>query len=170
MVFLFDLDGTLISSYMDTPNKDYTQWHLLPWRKQVIEKLVKQGHVIGIVTNQAGVGLGYITEQQVQERMTRVLHELHIPEAPWEACFAHKAARSAKYNNPKELARRKPSGVMIRELLRRYPDQASQGAIYVGDSPTDEQAARDAGVRFEYADSFFHHTYEETYSSFTSRS
>jgi len=71
MIYLFDLDGTLISSYMDNSNKDYMRWHLLPLRKQVIEKLVQQGHIIGIVTNQAGVGLGYTTEQQVQERMDR---------------------------------------------------------------------------------------------------
>ncbi len=155
MIFLFDLDGTLISSYMDNSNKDYTRWHLLPFRKQVIEKLVQQGHIIGIVTNQAGVGLGYITEQQVQERMARVLRELNIPDAMWVACYAHKAARSSRYNNPKELARRKPNGTMILEILHRYPEQAAQGAIYVGDSPTDEQAARNAGIRFEYADSFF---------------
>ncbi len=155
MLFLFDVDGTLISSYMDNPDKDFSTWHLLPLRKQVIRNLVKQGHVIGLVTNQAGVGLGYVTEKQVHEKIARVLHELRIPDAPWEVCYSHRGAKSVRYNNPKELARRKPSGTMIREILHRYPDAAAQGAVYVGDRPTDKQAARSAGVHFEYADSFF---------------
>lgn len=155
MMFLFDVDGTLISSYMDNPDRDFSTWHLLPLRKQVMRNLVKQGHVIGLVTNQAGVGLGYVTEKQVQEKIARVLHQLDIPEAPWKVCYAHRRARSPQYNNPKELARRKPSGTMIRELQRLYPDAAAQGVVYIGDSPTDEQTARNAGVSFEYADSFF---------------
>ncbi len=44
---------------------------------------------------------------------------------------------------------------MIRDLLHHYPEAAAQGAVYVGDRLTDKQTARNAGVHFEYVDSFF---------------
>ncbi len=155
MLYLFDLDGTLISSYMDNPDRDYTKWSLLPGRKWAMADLVARGDVIGIISNQAGVGLGYITQEQVHEKMNQVLHELGIPGAPWRASYAHEEARCPAYRDPQELARRKPSGAMIQEIVRQYPEAAAQGVLYVGDTPADYLAARDASVGYVDAGTFF---------------
>ena len=36
MLYAFDLDGTLISSYMDNPGKDYHTWSVLPGRVEML--------------------------------------------------------------------------------------------------------------------------------------
>jgi D-glycero-D-manno-heptose 1,7-bisphosphate phosphatase len=73
---------------------------------------------------------------------------------PVRVCYAHATAILLRYRDPIEVARRKPSGAMIRELAALYPQQAAQGVVYVGDRPEDEAAARDAGVTFVWARDF----------------
>jgi HAD-hyrolase-like len=69
------------------------------------------------------------------------------------ACFDDVRGR-APHNNPVRAARRKPSGTMIREACGDYPDAAALGVLMVGDRPEDKEAARDAGVSFQWAHIF----------------
>lgn len=39
--------------------------------------------------------------------------------------------------------------------MRRFPEQAAQGTLYVGDRPEDQAASRDAGVGFAWAEVVF---------------
>ena len=73
MIFLFDLDGTLISSYMDAPGRAYRSWHVLPGRVELLAALRAAGHTVGIVTNQAGVAFGFIRETDFEAKITLVL-------------------------------------------------------------------------------------------------
>lgn len=193
MLYLFDLDGTLVSSYMDRPDRDYHAWELLPGRAARIAALRAAGFV-GIVTNQAGVAFGHIAEDDFRRKIAGVAAALgyaHVelwsggePEEfsvidygfpqRWETvveedgpswqrpllagqlavhvCYADGRARDPRYRQGAE--RRKPSGAMIREAAQSWPDGA-EGIVYVGDRPEDEAAARDAGVRFRWAEEFF---------------
>jgi len=36
MLILFDLDGTLISAYMDNPDRQYHRWHILSGRRELL--------------------------------------------------------------------------------------------------------------------------------------
>jgi D-glycero-D-manno-heptose 1,7-bisphosphate phosphatase len=156
MLFLFDIDGTLISSYMDSLDREYDRWKVLPGRRQRLNQLLAEGHQLGVVTNQAGVAFGYVTEDQVHAKLRKVLGSLNLPETtPIAVCFAHPKARSPQYRDPSEVSRRKPSGAMIRELISRYPDDAADGVLYIGDRPEDAEAAANAGVQFVPADTFF---------------
>ncbi len=153
-LFIFDMDGTLISSYMDTPNRRYATWQVLPGRTELLRTLREQGHRVAIATNQAGVAFGHVTESQVARKIDAVLAALGLPaDTPVAVCVAHPHAKAYRYRNPVELARRKPSGTMLRELMETVG--IHEGVVYVGDQPDDRRAARDARVSFRLADDFF---------------
>ena len=59
MLYLFNPDGTLISSYMDAPDRAYDRWTVLPGRRERLANLRKAGHGLGIATNRAGVCFGH---------------------------------------------------------------------------------------------------------------
>lgn len=156
MLILFDLDGTLITSYMDLPNRDYHVWQVLPGRRERLAQLRAAGHRLGIATNQAGVAFGHISEDDVRRKIAAVLRALELPaDTPVEVCFGHPHARVLSYRSPDQIACRKPSGAMLRELIAAFPQAAAEGVIYVGDRPDDVGAARDAGVTFVPAATFF---------------
>jgi D-glycero-D-manno-heptose 1,7-bisphosphate phosphatase len=156
MLYLFDLDGTLITSYMDCPERDFTQWTPLPGRVERLAQLRDAGHQVGVVTNQAGVAFGHVSETDVSTKLVAVLSQLDLPlSTPVRVCYAHPTATIAHYRDPAQVARRKPSGTMIREVMALFGEQAAQGVVYVGDRPEDEAAARDAGVTFAWARDFF---------------
>lgn len=158
MLYLFDLDGTLISGYMDNADKDYNRWEVLPGRVEQIAALRAVGHRVGIVTNQAGVAFGHIAPPQFYRKWEAVCRAFGLPSEHTliAVCFAHPQAKISYYAHPAECARRKPSGRMIRELMDERPDDAAQGVLFVGDRPEDEAAAADAGVPFAWAQEFFH--------------
>ncbi len=152
------MDGTLISSYMDAPNRRYARWHVLPGRPELLRILREQGHRVAIATNQAGVAFGHVTESQVGRKIDAVLAALGLPaDTPVAVCFAHPQAKAYRYRNPVEVARRKPSGTMLRELMETVGITMGihEDVVYVGDQPADRRAARDARVAFQLADDFF---------------
>src|SRR5688572_15078053 len=125
MLYLFDLDGTLITSYMDRPDRDFMQWAALPGRRECLAELRTDGHQVGIVTNQAGVAFGHISELHVSVKLIAVFSALDLPlSTPVTVCYAHPSATIERYRDPAEVARRKPSGAMIREFAAYYPEQA----------------------------------------------
>ena len=94
MLLLFDLDGTLISAYMDAPGRNYDDWAPLPGVRERLAALQAEGHRVGIATNQAGVAFGYVTEADFRRKLGAVLAALDLPpETPVEVCFAHPRAR-----------------------------------------------------------------------------
>lgn len=166
MLYLFGLDGTLISGYMDTPDKNYHNWDVLPGRREKLAALQEAGHTVRIITNQGGVAFGFISEADMWQKLGGAL--IHLGLNPvrrhedWGrelayVCF-HDVRGIPPYNDPDEAKRRKPSGAMIREAMRDYPDAAASGVLYVGDRQEDHDAARDAGVSFQWAHVFFTNT------------
>jgi len=79
-LIICDLDGTLISSYMGTPNRRYNDWHVLPGRVEMLAALGEQGHRIAIATNQAGVAFGHVTESQARRKIAAALVALGLPD------------------------------------------------------------------------------------------
>lgn len=169
MLYLFDLDGTLISSYMDAADRNYHTWKVLPGRIEVIDPLISLGHAIGIVSNQAGVAWGHVTESDVRAKLHQVAraldfngvtihdgragHRTGAGELPVWVCYDDRRGKDARYRHG--AGRRKPSGAMIREAMHEWAAQAAQGVLYVGDRPEDEAAAKDAGVSFQWTRVFF---------------
>lgn len=156
MLYLFDLDGTLISGYMDNPDRDYHTWQVLPGRSEKLIQLAVAGHDIAIVTNQGGVAFGFIDEQTAWMKIYEAARRCGLPPDTIRtyACF-HDPRGKPPYNDPKESARRKPSGRMIQEAMYDANIFNPAEVLFVGDRPEDESAAKDARVPFQWADLFF---------------
>jgi len=120
----------------------------------MLHALREQGHHVAIATNQVGVAFGHVTESQVARKIEAVLAALGLPgDTPVAVCVAHPHAKAYRYRDPAEVARRKPSGTMLRELMETVG--LHEDVVYVGDQPDDRRAARDAHVAFRLADEFF---------------
>ena len=170
MLYLFDLDDTIISGYMNAADKNYNVWELLPGRREIIDKIADQsGNWIGIVTNQAGVAHRHITESDVRYKLNQVAtvlgfdgvtiydggveHRTGAGELPVWVCYDDKRAKDTRYHLG--AGRRKPSGAMIREAIDEWVAPSSRGVLFVGDRLEDEAAAKDADVPFAWAENFF---------------
>jgi D-glycero-D-manno-heptose 1,7-bisphosphate phosphatase len=154
-LFLFDLDGTLISSYMEEQDKDFNTWRVLWGRKEYLQHILSKGHKIGIVTNQGAVAFGYVSKEQAEAKIKAVLVALDLPtDTPIYVCYADARSKDTRYSDPAQCARRKPSGAMIKEAMVDAGIEAND-VIYVGDMESDMQAAADVGVRYVDADEFF---------------
>lgn len=169
MLYLFDLDGTIIHSYMESVNRDYDGFSLKPGVEGRIAALRGVGDHIAIVTNQAGVAFGYVSQQQVLDKFRRVacfldynsiwlcdgrvpLHLGLSPDAlPFFVCY-----NDARSPNPLyiDAARRKPSPAMLLEAVSFYYASLFE-TVFIGDRAEDEASARSASMRFVWADDFF---------------
>jgi histidinol phosphatase-like enzyme len=175
--YLFDLDGTLIVGYMDRSDKDFAPVELLPGVAETWKRLRwETGNNMAIVTNQAGVAFGFISEEDVILKFQRVASalgydwiEVHsggdepleleslVPGGEgvlrFHVCYTHPKATVEQYQEDNLVSdRRKPSPLMINEAR---DGEATTRVIFVGDSREDEGAARNAGVPFQWAREFF---------------
>lgn len=175
-MILFDLDNTLLTGYMDDAEKRFNRWEVLPGRLNKLYDLRAYGVAIGIVTNQGGVAFGKVTETEVYRKLQQVASVLlfdHLeiydglneeqPQVTYGAtgrggllrvfvCYSDARSGDARYNQPADVSRRKPSGAMIQEARGAL---GAEHVLFVGDRPEDETAAKDAGVAFAWAEDFF---------------
>lgn len=150
-----DMDGTLIRSYMESPGKEYGEIEVLPRRAAVIEKLAGEGCSFAIVTNQAGVAMGYQKPHEVYDKIARVLERLPaMAPVSVHVCMHHPAARVAAWRGGEH--RRKPAAGMLVEALALH-DVRDEEAIFVGDESKDRAAAELARIAFDDAEHFFAH-------------
>jgi D-glycero-D-manno-heptose 1,7-bisphosphate phosphatase len=170
MLICFDLDGTIISPYISNQGQNYHDWQILIGRRERLATLRAEGHTLAIVTSQAGVALGYLSEADVVQKLQAVLVSLRLSRTTSVAvCYAHPNARNERYRTPAELARRKPAATMLQELIAAHPEDAAQGVLYVGDTARDQQMAEAAGVRFQWAWDFFSKAFDDAVEDFSQR-
>lgn len=172
MLYLFDLDGTLISGYLDNPDKAYHRWHVLPGRVEKLRELLGGGNSIAVITNQGGVAFGFVGLDTMRDKLIDAVRACGIArnlrmvigpisaEPQYEGtvtiyvCF-HDTRGIDPFTDPDYAARRKPSPAMLHEAIADYPNAAAVGVLMVGDRPEDEEAAKRAGVSFQWAHAFF---------------
>ncbi|SNZ08828.1 D-glycero-alpha-D-manno-heptose-1,7-bisphosphate 7-phosphatase [Cohaesibacter gelatinilyticus] len=135
LIFL-DRDGTLIHHIPYLCDPEHVQ--LLPGVKHGLKQLKAAGHLLFLHTNQSGVGRGYFPLQKAVECNNKML-KLLDDEIPLfeEICIAPE-------HPDKPQIYRKPSPKFALEMCKKYsvlPDRV----IYVGDTPSDLLAAKNAG-------------------------
>ncbi|MBA4602613.1 D-glycero-alpha-D-manno-heptose-1,7-bisphosphate 7-phosphatase [Thermoactinomyces mirandus] len=142
-VFL-DRDGVINEVKTDRVNlvNRPEDFHLLAGVPEAIAKLRQLGFKIFVVTNQGGVGLGYITEKtlaKIHQKMRRDLIAQH-PEAIIDDILycPHKPVAGC--------ACRKPRAGMILKLAQKYHVDLSQSWM-IGDRTTDLEAGNRAGCQ-----------------------
>ncbi len=135
-VFL-DRDGVIIRQW-DGYLNDPARVELLPGAAEAIRKLREAGFAVVVVTNQAGVGYGHLTEEtlgaihlRLQEELSREGASLdgiyYCPHTPEEGCPCRKPAPGMLLRAAEELGL---------DLSRSY---------LVGDMTTDIEAGKRAG-------------------------
>jgi D-glycero-D-manno-heptose 1,7-bisphosphate phosphatase len=141
-----DLDGTVRTTKngKPCPNKPEDQV-VMEGRYDKIHDYKKRGYKIIAVTNQGGIGKGYMTEKDckkiladLNERMGRPFDQmLYAPAAPGENHYWTK-----------------PNPGMIDHAARTFNIDLNK-SVMVGDRASDKDAANNAGVKFEWAKDFF---------------
>lgn len=130
-------------------NKDPEKVELLPGVTELINKAHDQGYWVAIVTNQSGLGRGWITwpeYQAVQQRILKLLAE--------QGCWIDEWVWAAFYENgvpagERMASLRKPRNGMF-QLVEEKLKPNLEKSIMVGDSATDLIAAYAAGVQGLY--------------------
>ncbi|MTH54312.1 HAD-IIIA family hydrolase [Bacillus mangrovi] len=139
-VFL-DRDGVLNEvltdrvKFVNHPN----QLHLLDRAAEAVKLFNDSGFTVFVVTNQGGVGLGYMSESslsRIHAKMERLISEKGgiIQEI---ACCTHKPDRGCSC--------RKPEPGMLFDLAERYGIDLSESYM-IGDREPDIAAGRSAGT------------------------
>jgi histidinol phosphatase-like enzyme len=171
MLYIFDLDSTLVKLYGTEP---------LPGVHVGLDLLKREGHLLAVATNQAGPAWGEETgEDKFPEAISLGRRFLKIAELipvldsiPWFVSLYDERLSLAQHTYD-ALVRdflfggeglelhvaadptwRKPEPGMLLAACRHYGLPGAQ-AVFVGDAETDAEAASAAGMAFIYADEFF---------------
>ncbi|HEX8707071.1 MAG TPA: HAD-IIIA family hydrolase [Pyrinomonadaceae bacterium] len=151
-LYIFDADGTLRRSTVPArpcPNRP-GDWELIPGVKERLAEIdwgPGRAHY-AIASNQGGVGLGYLTlamARRLLEEMAVAAFDQPPPAGSIELC-PHAPHAGCPC--------RKPKPEMLTRLMRRFRASKDE-TLFVGDTESDEEAARHAGVRFIRAEEFF---------------
>ncbi len=133
----FDRDNTLMENvpYLGDPSKV----NIFPYAKEVVKSLHDAGFKIIIITNQAGVGRGYITKEQVKSVNDKVMDLIGNEYfSGVYCCYDHP-------DSPVENCR-KPSPKMILKAQEEH-DIDLTNSYFVGDRMADVGAGKNAGCK-----------------------
>ena len=136
-VFL-DRDGVVIEEvhYLSDPRK----LKLIPGAARAIASLREAGFKVIIVSNQSGVGRGYLTLATLKRIHQKLARELKAKGARLDALYY------CPHAPEKRCACRKPKLEMLRRARRRF-SLDFKSSCFVGDTTTDLKTARDAGCK-----------------------
>jgi len=171
MLYIFDLDGTLVETHGEV---------VLPGVAARLMALTARGDSFAVATNQAGPAWRLATGEEkypdpavLGARLMRIAQKLPpLISAPWYVAIGdgrlelssreYQMIKSAMCNASEvlnvhiaaDLAWRKPEPGMLRAACAHHGNSECQ-VLYVGDSDADAGAAKNAEVRFVFADRFF---------------
>lgn len=143
-ILLVDRDGTINRK----PERarylaDWSDWRFVPETLEALKRLAAAGWSFVVISNQAGVGRGMVTEEQVWEldrRMKKALGSEGVPILGSHYCFHH-------WDD--HCLCRKPEPGMFHAASLEYGVRLDR-AWYLGDDPRDAVAAWRAGCRCAY--------------------
>lgn len=143
---LLDLDGCVRASRSGKVTPDHPEDQVvLPGRKEKIQQYKADGWKIVAVTNQGGIGLGHTTHDKVKTTLAALNEELG---RPFDDMLYEGSAPKENHH------RRKPNPGMLQEAAEKHHLDLTK-SLMVGDRESDQEAARLAGVPFQWAHKFF---------------
>ncbi|HEV3180531.1 MAG TPA: HAD-IIIA family hydrolase [Steroidobacteraceae bacterium] len=137
---ILDRDGVLNSEAEDSGYvRDPAEFHWLPGALEGLAILRRAGLYLSVATNQAGVGRGLVSLEQLAAIHARMQAEASAHGGGLDAVLVCPHAHEA------QCACRKPAPGLIQEAIARS-GIAARESLVVGDDPRDLEAARRAGV------------------------
>jgi len=123
---------------------------LLPGVGAAIARLNEAGILVAVATNQGGVGMGFMTEEDLREVHEEMASQLHRQGAYLDHisyCCEHPRAKLPMYrsNSP----RRKPRSGMLQEIVLRFGVPPTR-CVMVGDKETDIAPGNRLGMTTYY--------------------
>ena len=134
---LLDRDGTVIRDrhYLGSPE----DVELLPGAAESLQRMIRAGFQLFLLSNQSGIGRGYFSEsdlERVHAELERQLLSYGVAFRGWLHC---------PHTPREECACRKPRTGMWRSLQQQFGLRAEQ-SLAVGDKMTDVLFGKNAGL------------------------
>ena len=140
-----DRDGVINKELRD----DYvTRWEDFIFEEDALTALAKLSPLFGkiiIVTNQRGIGINKMTEEDLNTIHQRMLIEIHNTGGRIDAIYFAPAADRSDI-------RRKPNPTMAMEANRDFPEVNLSKSVIVGNSISDMEFGRNAGMKTVFID------------------
>lgn len=153
-LILYDYNGTLVETLSgDAFPRNTGDWRVLPRRQTVCARWQALGVRMAIVTNQGGVAFGYQRSGDIAYQIEHVGRDLGMIGAM--LCYGHpQATWHTLYITPPDDDWRKPGPAMLQWLMD-MTQVTPERTLMVGDRPEDAEAAKRAGVAFQWASEHF---------------
>lgn len=153
-----DLDGTVRYSKSGEFLNGPSDVALFPGVEEKIWEWRNKGYLIFGVSNQGGVAFGYKTVRQAEAELDATLalfkkNPFHIV----KQCYHHEKGKVFPYNK-RSLCRKPAIGMLALMELEAFEAGYLvdwDNSLFIGDRPEDEECARSAGIRFQWAKDFF---------------
>ncbi|MBN6189328.1 HAD family hydrolase [Aneurinibacillus sp. BA2021] len=139
--FFLDRDGVINEN--PHPINHVGQFVFMAGALDAIRMLHEAGYSVFVVTNQGGVGLGFMKQEALDE-----IHD-HMEKAIAEAGGTLVEIAACTHKPKEGCACRKPEPGMLLDLMKRYQIDPQQSYM-VGDFYTDVQAGHRAGLKTIY--------------------
>jgi D-glycero-D-manno-heptose 1,7-bisphosphate phosphatase len=149
---IFDADGTLRRTLvpgLPCPHAQ-DQWELLPGVRECLTAIDWRARNlrVGVASNQDHVGYGLIDDTLARSLLRAAIDAATDNAAP------DPVIRLCPHRLEEPCTCRKPAPGMLLDIMREV-GASPAATLFVGDTPTDAEAARRAGVRFAWANEFF---------------
>jgi histidinol-phosphate phosphatase family protein len=151
-LYIFDADDTLRRTTV--PGKPCPhrpgEWELLPGVRERLSSIEwgSGGAYLGIASNQDQVAYGHMTAETCRGMFEDLIEAATGARRP-DACI-----RFCPHALEVECECRKPKPGMLHDIMRHF-GVSEADTLFVGNAPTDQEAARRAGAGFAWAWDFF---------------
>ncbi|MCB2221688.1 MAG: HAD family hydrolase [Bacteroidetes bacterium] len=135
-----DRDGVINRRIPGDYVKKWEEFEFLPGTLEAIAIFTEIFRHIFVVTNQQGIGKGIMTETELE-----VIHDKMIEEIRYEGGHIHKVYHSP-YRDEERSVFRKPNTGMARKAKIDYPSIDFNKSMMIGDSMSDMEFGRNAGM------------------------
>lgn len=135
-----DLDGTVITTNSGRTFPIHSaDWRLIPETLNALQYFYKKGYKIIIITNQGGIGEGYVAEDVFIGKIEKICKtiEKKLKFKAGSICYSYCKDMESYY--------RKPSAGMAYDNALEFELNLIE-SVMLGDYKTDEQFATNAGI------------------------
>lgn len=156
MVYVFDADSTLRRCTIKgqpCPNR-HGEWETIQWAKERLAQIDWRRNGFGIVSNQAGIALGFIDPTVCVEMLLELAVDVT---GRWPLPNTIKICPHAPASN---CECRKPKPQLLREVRDEF-GVTNRQVVFVGDMESDRLSAEAARVQFQWVWDFCGKTKEE---------
>lgn len=149
---IFDADDTLRRTLIPAQPcpRAPGEWELIPGVSAQLRALPwgHDGLRLGVASNQDQIAYGHLTEEMARTLLVDMIGAAtgHVPPPA--------AIQLCPHSLESQCYCRKPEPAMLLRIMSYYGVPAPE-TLFVGNAPTDQEAARRAGASFAFANDFF---------------